>query len=424
MEQLMSVRSKVRASVVGAGVAALAVVAVAPAAYAAATDSQDVQTPGWYWQSVANDGVAISELTSYFEDFQGTGVPLYGWTDDGFDGFLQNGGSFEYTGYASVSISLNPVSESYVNNGLTSIVGSQDIDFGDGITFTVTSTMEIQGSYVRWTFDVENTGAGNEADLTYQISGNLGSDDETVWEAGGPGEYVSYQTQASGYWVDPVFGWKLTTPGTAAMSVADTNDSPDIAGSGDFVLTLAAVEWDVCSLDAARAGMAAAVPTLDATFGASLPEYYTTNCWALTSPASAQPGAAIDYSIALDGLPAEFAPSFDLVDADYLDDMGVIVKSAPAGVTVTLEYDGGGNPYLHVVGTMPATASTIEVVLYSMYGGEGPAIEGAWPFMSTFSLSPALAETGTQESTPWIAGSAVFLLLSGAMLLVWRSRRA
>ena len=432
----MSVRSIFRATVVSGGIAALGLIAVAPAAYAGSTNSQDILTPGWEWSDVENDGQFISDLGAYFPDFQGTGTELYGWSDDAFDGLFESYGwsdaEFTYPGYGAEEMNFSPVSENYVNNGLTTIVGSQDIDFGDGLTFTATSTMEIQGSYVRWAVSLVSTGVGDLDGLSYTFTGNLGSDGQTVWVAGAAGEYVSYQDPASGYWLDPILGWNLTSTGTAALDVATGNDDVIVAGTGDFVLTLVAAEWDVCSFDAALAGVTAALPTLDATFGGTLGEFYTTNCWALASPAVADAGTAIDFTVALDAIPAQFGVIFDEDDSDYLDDIGLIVKSAPAGVTVTLERDVDDNPYLHVVGAMPATTSTIEVVLYSTYDYD----EGSWPFISTMTLTPTavateevadtdaaeLAATGASEQTPWFGAGAAALLLAGTGLLVWRRR--
>lgn len=381
--------------------------AIAIAAPASAASS-DVLTPGWGWSDVEDDALYIEDVESFYPDFQGTGTPVYGWTDDAFDGFA-NALSLVWDGNV-FPVTVTPVSADYVDNGLTTIVstGTVSIDGGD---VTVTSTLEIQGSFARWSFDF----TGDEATLAgtaVVISGELGSDSDSIYTPVGTHGLVSHQDGGG----DPVLAWDVSAS-DVVFDAVDGDDNlafsfPAVNGNS---LTVGLLDYDVCSLDAALAQAEAAVPTLASQFGTSWAPVYSTTCATVVNP-SVTPGAV---NIAM-----PITQSAALDDWGYFSDpddvWAVSATGLPAGLALSVTNEGSV-PVLHLTGTAPAGSYSVTAQVYFIY--EDGETYGEYPLTITFSFGTALAATGSELPTPAIIGAAVVLLLGAALVVTAATRR-
>jgi hypothetical protein len=414
----MRVRKNIRRA---AGTVALALAAAAafgPAAFADSTNDEYIYTPNWEWDSVTNNGVEIVDAYALYSDFDGSGVTAYGFASDAFDSFFnEDEGGFEFLG-PIIPLDIDPVSENYVDGGLSTLVGLQQLDFGNGNTFDVNVTLEIQGSFARWTVDIVATGAGSVSDLTYAFEGNLGSDDGSVYVPLSAGQMVSYQSADVQYGIDPIIGWHLVAEESAVIDAVNDDDDVFIFGSGDFTLTVGLNDYDPCSFDAAYNAMVAAVPTFGSTFGNTLPSHYLVNCLEIPNPPAQAAGTPLDVMLPLtvpDEVTTWFSSSYDNA---FETGVEAVFTSLPPGVTGSLEYVGVV-PHIRLVGTMPAVTSTVSVLTTSdeYWDSQG------WPFASTITLTAVLSDTGTTPETPWLAGVAGALAIVGAGLLAVRRFR-
>jgi len=254
---------------------------------------------------------------------------------------------------------VTPVSTATVG-GLTTIVASGTVDFGDGNTVSLTRTLEIQGSFARWTWDVTGvTGSIAPADYTITETGNLGSDSDSVFLADGPTRLVSYED--GGF--DPIIGYNLAN---ATYAVTDGDDDVDISftANQDPVLTVALIDFDPCSFDAALAGMQSALATLAADFGDTLPSYYADGCLTVEAPALIT--GATDQRLDIiesDDLETNWDYIYGGSISDPEDGLAVTVLSAPAGLSFSLVADDvdSDEPQLRMTGS-PAAGGEVRLL--------------------------------------------------------------
>lgn len=409
-------RTRALRSVALGGVAAgLVTIALAPGAFAASTNSQSFYTNNIAWDSAYNDALDINDAEGYFSDFMGTGVETYGWNSDAFDDFLDaNYTTFSYPGYGTISADPTPATESYVEFGTTVITATQSLDFGDGITYDITFSMTIQGNYVKWAVTPTATGAGLVGDLTTELGGDLGSDEDTVWTDVDANSKVSIQDGGG----DPAIAYHLTSSNNDAFfTVADGNDSPYFTGTGTVTLIVMLSDYDPCSVDTVVTTLAGMAPNLATTFGQSFAGVFDPTCIVLGEVVDNSTSSALDLTV-----PVNSSTALENGYSGYFQENGnsFALAGAPAGVTVDIVYDGA-QAYAHITG--PALASLTNVKLVAFESGEGTY----YPVYTTINLpatttGAGLAETGTNASTPWVAAGAALLVVSGAALLVLRRR--
>lgn len=409
----MTLRRRGTGAAIALTVGTISALAAAPAMAL----TEDVYTPNWEWSSVSDDAAYVSDANAFYQSYLGSGLSMYGFTDDAFDGFLQgqedSGGASgtEVTlGASTLDLIVTPVSQTQ-SAGLTTIVAAGSLDFGDGNVITITRTLEIQGSFARWSWSVETVGAAAPADYTISEAGNLGSDEDSTFLADGPTRLVSYEAGGS----DPIIGYSLAN---LTYSVTDGNDDVVVSFTGDqdAVLTLALIDFDPCSFDAALAAMQTAVTTLAADFGDTLPSYYAADCLTVETPDPSLTDQRLDI-IESDDLENNWDYIYAGSISDPADGLAVTVLSAPDGLTFSLVADDVDNdePQLRMVGT-PASAGEVSLLFYYTDG------DNYYPLEVTFDVSSELAATGTSEVAPVALGAAAALLVAGAVLLVVRRR--
>jgi hypothetical protein len=370
-------------------------------ASAAAAASSDVTTPGWYWSGVDDAAYTISDAGDYYPNFLGSGIDFdYGWTEDAFDDFFYDSSVPLTVAYNGVSQDLvfSSVSADYVDNGLTTIVGTAPVDFGAGVTFDLSLTLNIQGSYARWVFGYVSRpgGVGDVSLLQTHIMGNMGSDTDAHYALVGPNALVE-DDQNNG---DPVVGVYFDAPGAWAYDVTDGNDdlAVDFAGpTGTFVLSLQS--YDPCSFDAAIAAMTALVPTLPATFGGDNALILSPTCLAISAPAPIGIGSTANDVLTFTQDP-RLADWWDIADGNAPEWFHAVALNLPAGLTLGTEFDPGTNvPSLRLIGTAPGGTYVVRVLSY-WDDGSGAVL----PVVSTFTVEVVLAATGSDSaSLLWLA---------------------
>lgn len=417
--------------------------AAAPIAVGYPSTWGSVQTPNWSWTDVTDNGVGVSDAHAYYTDFYGTGLRAYGWAGDPFDTLFSEYGVAESTSqfvYNGATVNMDFQSLGLPNYESDAVVsqGRQQLSFdlGDGASadFDVYITLAIEGSFARWTFEIEPGQDAEIDELEWAIFGDLGSDDEgTRVTPVGTNAFVSHQDPTVRYGLDPVIGWYLDAADAELWIYEEPEEEPDppvdfwggnviLSGTGEFELTVGLVDYDPCSIDLARAYLEDAVLSFPSTFGDTLPSFYTVNCLPLAD-VSGVAGAPINTYIPV-ALPAVlygyYDPEYGL---SYFDEAGALFSGLPTGVNAALVNRGteeAPDPAIHVTGTMPATAAEVDVVLYTLWSDE----DYGQPFISTLTFVPSTADTGASPQTPWILAGAALLVAAGGALLVARRSRA
>lgn len=108
--------------------------------------------------------MSIYDVSAYYPDFAGTGLGLFGWARDGFDELFFDPSGRDPTGEwfylgETAQIDFDPIgapdygSDSIVSQGYQRVV----IDLEEGATaeFDACITLEMEGSFARWTLRIE-----------------------------------------------------------------------------------------------------------------------------------------------------------------------------------------------------------------------------------------------------------------------------
>ena len=387
---------------------ALGGVALLAAAPASAV-TERVLTPNWWWSDVTDEGT-IGDAFGYYADYLGSGVDIEGFTDDAFDDFLDSSsGEVTYDG-STLTLTYSGVSRATVG-GLTTIVASGTVDFGGGVSAVVERTLELKGSFARWSWEVTPTGAAASAFAIAEY-GNLGSDEDSVFLGSGSTR-VSYEDGGN----DPIIGYSLAN---GTLGTTDGDDVVDIAFTGDqaAVLTVALWDFDPCSFDAALAAAQTSVTTLAADFGDTLESFYADDCLTVEAPAPIT--GATDQRLDIiesDSLENNWDYIFPGSISDPEDGLAMVVLSAPAGLSFSLVADDPATdePQVRMTGT-PTASGEVTLLFYYFDG------DNYYPLVATIDVSVELAATGTSEVAPVALGAAAALLGAGALLLVLRRR--
>jgi len=330
--------------------------AVLPAASAVAAQ-QNVENDGWRWISVVDDGYAVGDADSYYDDFLGTGVSVFGWRDDAFDtmmrvsrfggpgvGFVDAYPIVQFGADEQSILPISSVSANWVAGGRTTTVGTAVADFGDGRVVTLTFTVDVEGSIARWTVEREVVG-GDPADVELLIGGDLGSDGDSTYLDLGGGAWISHDGNRG----DPVIGW-LFDGVTPTMGVAGSLGNVEFAlsGAGTSTITVGLLDYDECAFDEALAQMTAAAPTL--TLGAEITPIYTTDCLTADDPAPIALGDELAAVLPLVPAAALDAENWVPSSADTFVQRGwrVDVVDAPDGLEATLEWVNLGDGALRL----------------------------------------------------------------------------
>jgi hypothetical protein len=375
-------------------------------------------TPGWQWDYVQESALGVGDAGSWYPNYLGTGIDLHGFTNDAFDGFLQD---MEFT-YNAVTLdpTFTNISTSFVDNGLSTVVAEATLDFGGGVVVDATRALEIQGSYALWSLTLDDGGAGILGDIEVATFGYLGSDEWSSYQAVGATALVSTDhdgTEGS----DPIIGYDfsgLTAP-VIAVTNGDDNVSVTFTGAAVQDFAVAVVDYDPCSFSTALATMVSAAPTLRSTFGTTIAPVYFEDC-VIIEPLHSSAATPIDKKLWV-------ADTSGLMPWGYFSNpsiVQVVGVDLPSTLAVTLEWDTvNTKPYLRLVGTAPA--GTYSVLFYLEYPGDEPY--RGYPLVADFTVDPGpeLAATGIDTAstvTPGLVGAAVLSLI-GVTLIVARKRR-
>lgn len=379
-----------------------------------------VVTPGWSWSAVSDDGAAINDAESLFENYLGTDVDPFGFTDDAFDGFLTTIdvtlGATTLTNVADQptlsDFEFTPGTSSWVDNGRSELTASAEVDFGDGDVLRIERTLEIEGSYARWSWEFTALGGSPGSAYEITVEGNLGSDSGTTVVDAFSNTFVTYELDG----FDPIIGYQVQSLGLSyGYDIVGEDVFFNFTADAPAQVDVALLEFDPCSRDAAIEQMGGLVSTLPDSFGDTLEPVYADDCLYVAAPAPIS-GSANAF------LPLLEQP--DLADYGYLDTSSIAnglsfrVLGAPAGLSFALENDSTtGLPGIRMTGT-PAAAGDVRLLFF--YEDDGGTQEE--PLVVTFAVTPGLAATGSPDTGVWF-GAASLLLLGGAALVLGSRRR-
>lgn len=437
----MAHRSAVRAGrvLLIAGIAGTLTTLVAAPAFA---DTATVETDGWNWLEVYDTTLGISDAEARHRDVLGSGVDLKGWTEDAFDaydavnGYL-SGVGFDHTDPQLSAILLpTPVSfETDPAGGATIRSEVTGYDLGGGAFLDADFTLEIAGSFARWTIEVDDDGSG----LVEAIwgSGELGSPTSTT-QVGADGLIV---TGPSG--LGPIIGLHVESDGSADELDGSDPEYPGFlsTGASRVVFTLALLDYDPCAEADAVDAMAALVPELGSHFGENL-EPVLSDCVEVEAPAPMKVGTPTDQLLELTLL-GDLASGHPRLDGDsyfdYIDlwtsGLGVLAPDLPAGLSLeVVEHPVTLQPALRLSGTPIEAAS--EATPLRLYGlRDSPDFAGEMPVAAALPLEidsldlaapepagpPSLADSGADTAGPLAVSAAA--VLGGTALLVLARRR-
>lgn len=368
-------------------------------------------TDGWQWSAVDDKASIINDAESYFENYLGTSVDPRGFTSDAFDIFFLDT-VWVTDGVNSIPLmagNWTAVPGSWINFGLSSFSAQAQANFDGGNILTITRTLEIEGSYARWTWEVVNAGAAPLSSYSLGVNGTLGSGAATE-AAGSSNAFVTYET--AGF--DPVIGHRYIGNGVSSVSVVDGYVTFTFDGEGAEV-TIALLEFDPCSRQDAVDQMLDLLPTLPADFGTVLDPVYADDCLYVDPPAPISGSTNQLLPLLEDTALAGWGYIYTSALADGLT---FEVLSAPAGLTFAVVNDPStGEPALRMTGT-PQASGEVRIL---MYFDDGAGTQ-EFPLVVTFDVTVALAATGPLEIAPVALGSAAALVTLGALLLLVRRR--
>jgi hypothetical protein len=427
---------------VGALVAA-GVGAATPASAATLT----VQTGGWDWVEVHDTALGISDATAFHRDVLGSGVVLKGWTEDAFDAYLGVDGYLSSLGFEhqnpGLSALLAPVPESFVvhpDGGATVVSRVEDFDLGGGALLDVTVTLDIAGSFARWTIQVDDGGSGLVESVVG--SGELGSP-TTIAPVGGSGLVVSGPPGRG-----PVIGLHVESDGTSDVLDGSDPEFPgfESVGATTIVFTLALLEYDPCAEAEAVAAMTTLVPQFPVRFGDDLAPVSSTTCLTVEAPAPMQIGDPVDEVLELElhdalagGHPRlDGETYFDYVDL-WTSGLSVLAPGLPAGLSAEIVEDPVTLlPALRVSGVpIEAMSGEVDLMFYGIRND--PGFAGELPVAATLRLDvdaldiadpgdsgdpPAgqLAAAG-YDATPLLVLAGALICAGTVLAVVVRARR-
>ncbi|MDO9590043.1 MAG: hypothetical protein Q7J04_02750, partial [Microcella sp.] len=321
------------------GLSALLVAAPLTAAHAA---SQDVNTPGWVWEDVEDNGFEINDAYSAPRDVLGTGLDFdYGWTGDAFDEFFESA-EVELDGTTqSVSFVIADPAQ-WVDDGRTLTTGRVDVVFNEESptesSLRIIADLEIEGSFARWSFSYQAFGEAALSDYEVRYEGDLGSDGDSTFISVGSNGLVSHDV--NGY--DPIIGYQLN--GSASSFTVTDGDEyvlVETVPTESTVLTLALQDYDFCQQSAAIAAMQARVPTLAGAFGTDLPMLLSDDCATAEPYTPASAGVTVNQTLLVSasdfvnlGGEAFSDWAYFTFDSDYV--IRAVVADGPAGLTVSM----------------------------------------------------------------------------------------
>jgi hypothetical protein len=430
-----------RMLIVTGTVVAVTAVAAPPAAAATAT----VTTAAWDWLDVHDTTLGVSDAVAYHRDALGSGVDLKGWTEDAFDAYESVDGYLSSVGFDHADPLLSgyliptPVSfDVHPAGGATIVSEVVDYDLGGGASLDATFTLEIAGSFARWTIEIDDGGSG----LVESVwgSGELGSPTAAA-PVGGDGLVV---TGPSG--LGPVIGFHVESDGVSDAMDGSDPEFPGFTsvGASTIAFTIALLDYDPCAEADAVAVMTALVPDLEAHLGEDL-EPVLSDCVDIASAAQLQLGSPTDQLLELT-LSDELAGGHSRLDGqsyfDYVDDwtsgLGVLAPDLPAGLDLeVVQHPVTMLPALRLSG-MPIVAFSGDVPV-RLYGiRQNQPFAGEMPLAATLALdidsldlaAPGdddppggeLAESGSDAPLAFLASAVAFA--AGAWLIAADRRRA
>jgi hypothetical protein len=408
--------------------AALAVIALGSGlalatALPARADTGTVLNATSWWDRVNDNALDIQNTQAYYPDLFGSGDTVRGASGHAVNHFIL--GFTASDGAETLAVTTVPQQFDLVDGGLSTVRATASVHFASGAEVDFTVTLEIQGSYARWTI----VGATDD-DIRARVSGSTGSGGDSRFLQPSPTTLVSsdgIQQQ------DTVAGYQVT--GTdVSVDVTDGDPAVDIdfAAAGTTTIALAVGDHDYCGQADAIADMVARVPTLGATFGEDIaaPD---THCLTVAQPLAFAAGAATDQTLQVTDISNWQSTGTSALDqlrgADFLAGARLYSSGLPAGLT--LGYDTASKS-LRLQGTAAQGSYPVRIALAFVDQSSSPAILRT-PVFATLAVTVTAADAGggtpdgsgpelaaTGAPSPSLAVLAGLLLLAGGGALAAR----
>jgi LPXTG-motif cell wall-anchored protein len=401
---------------------------VATASPAFAYDSSsDVATSSAAFE-MQRDGVSIADgvYTALEDEYQyDYSSNTSGWTGDSFDGF----GYFRvFNDGCSTAFDFNMLNadSTVVEGGVSTFtfIGDTGSAFwncfnDDSATFTLNATLTLSGTFAKWDYSITGTpGDTYINDLTAEISGNLGSDDTSIYSVSDNTMVSSDDNDG-----DTMLLWYADTA-SVGWDVTDGNDDVSLQtpAANPVSLIVGFRDYDDCSYQAAYDASLTDVASLPDLFGSDLAYYSCLSAGSVDMAA----GETVVLPLALNdevswyfdnnnnlGDPAGFNPT---------EEQGYgytgTVTGLPAGVTGEFSVNADLQPVLTLSGTPTETGSFTPQVSISTesYDSDNSIWDREYPLKAVGTVNvTGLPETGSSSNNV-LAYAATMLLVGGAFV--------
>lgn len=403
--------------IAGLALSGLFAAGVSTAAYAAGVN---VNTAMILWEDISDSRASVDDAEAFLTDFRDTGLNIDGWTNEAFDAFLSEVSVYEDDPNIKTNLTFSMTTPVSTTGGVTS--GSYTANYsiaGGTKTGQVRIDLTIQGNFVRFTFNALPS-TGDKPNI--RAVGQLGSDSNTVYTTISPNTLVSHDSSGS----DLVIGYNVTS-GTYGGINNTYQDQPSflLDTTSTPILTVALLDYDPCSLEAAIAEMAALVPTYGSIFGSDLEPQFDPSCYGVSLPAGTSPivpGEQVDLLL-------PFEASSDLGGSFSQDEYSERVLGQILGLPAGLNAELIRNSNLQIaelrIHGSTTQSGTFNVTGFT-YSDDGSLNDKPLTFaisLSVESSEPAnqLAKTGNPTDEISALGTlAAIAIAAGASIIAYR----
>lgn len=396
--------------IAGLALSGLFAAGISTAAYAV---SVNVNTAMILWENVSDFRASVDDAEAFLTDFRDTGLNIDGWTNEAFDAFLSEVSVYADNPNNRTSLNFSTTTPVSTTGGVTSGSYTANYSIAGGTQIgQVLTDLTIQGNFVRFTF---NTLPSAGAKPNIRAVGQLGSDSNTVYTTISPNTLVSHDSSGS----DLVIGYNVTSGIYGGIS-NNTQDQPTflLDTTNTPILTVALLDYDPCSLEAAIAEMVALVPTFGSIYGSDLEPQFDPSCYGVSLPAGTSPivpGEQVDLLLPLEA-------SSDLGESFSQDEYSERVLGQILGLPTGLNAELIRNSNLQIaelrIHGSTTQSGTFNVTGFT-YSDDGLLKDK--PLTFAISLSVELAKTGNPTDELSSLGTlAAIAIAAGASIIAYR----
>jgi len=359
-----------RRAAAAAAATTLALGLVLVAATPASADTGNVFNATTWWDRVYDNALDIQSTGSVYSGLFGTGDRPLGWSAHGLNHFVFDLAVSD--GVETQHVTTVPQQFDLVDGGLSTVRATASVAFASGAAADLTVTLELQGSYARWTF----TGVTDD-ELEVRASGSIGASVSPRYTMPSPMTLVASDGPTEEQ--NTVTGFQLVGTDASLSAVdGDRAVAATFPAAGTTRLVVALGDHDPCGYADAVTAMVARVATLDTTFGEDIwaPD---TRCLDIAQPAALVAGTATDQTLPVTDVSSSIAaPSESALDhrssGDFLARARLYTSGLPAGLG--LDYDPIAKS-LHLQGAADEGSYAVRIALAYVRDPTDTVLRGA-----------------------------------------------